>query len=691
MKKFIKDILKELEPFNLLILYLFALMNIGLLVLQLIAKRGLILPAVLSGVISILYSFAGKNLYDKDDKNEKRYRRWILINITLMMMSVLIGMVVSINLGKATFLLLVPIMFFPILVIIICNLPSTKKSVNDLLDLNIWNGAVNDDFRPGDVSLGVDPDTKKRIRLPYNDRFLHMLILGPTGSGKTSQVILPMILQDVQNPDVGIIVLEPKGDLADQVWALGKMHNRDVLYFDPESKNCPFFNPLMGDEDDVTENLVMTFKILNPDSSTFFQDQAEQLIRQACKVLKRVYKDDATFIHMNTLITNPNNEGVNMIKQFLALPTTSISEADENKRIATWFLTDYYTGASGERNATKTFEHCSSVRAQILKLISNRYLKNVLNPPAKDGPDAHLIEERGLINFDDVLAKGQVLTMSSAQGKLRELGKFLGFFLILQLQSAVFRRPGTVKTRRGCMLYIDEFQTYANSGFSDMLTQGRSYRVASHLATQNRALIGMNSGSKGKSFLDLVSTNARNIVIFPGANYEDARFYSLEFGVDIVEKLNRSTTRNIGLFKDPGMKESRSIKEEKVERFSATDITYREFGEIIYRIVKNNSVQRPGAAKIKFIPRETDDKINEYLAEYAENRFGDNDEAIIEVPTQNPTFITFEDDEDDDDIMSFIEKPINKPSSYKSNDKTEETYMDFVEDLIDEDDEDDLI
>lgn len=689
MKKFTKDVLKELSSFNVLILYLFGFTNIALFVLQIISKKGLVFPSALCGILTLLYLFAGKDIYNSNEANENRYKRWILITVTVMIMSILTGMIVSIGLGKATFILLVPVFLLPVISFGMTKHPETKKNLETILNTNIWDTEADDTFRPGDVSLGINPDTKKKIRLPYNDRFLHMLILGPTGSGKTSQVILPMILQDVQNPEVGIIVLEPKGDLADQVWALGKMHNRDVLYFDPESKNCPFFNPLMGDEDDVTENLVMTFKILNPDSSTFFQDQAEQLIRQACKVLKRLYKDDATFIHMNTLITNPNNEGVNMIKQFLTLPTSSISEADENKRIAAWFLTDYYTGATGERNATKTFEHCSSVRAQILKLISNRYLKNVLNPPAKDGPEAHLIEERGLINFDDVLARGQVLTMSSAQGKLRELGKFLGFFLILQLQSAVFRRPGTVKTRRGCMLYIDEFQTYANSGFSDMLTQGRSYRVASHLATQNRALIGMNSGSKGKSFLDLVSTNARNIVIFPGANYEDAKFYSLEFGVDIIEKVNKSHSRKVGLFADPSPSESVSVKEEKVERFSATDITYRKFGEIIYRIVKNNSVQRPGAAEIRFIPREVDDKINEYLAEYAENRFGDVDEGVIEITTHQSSFISFEDDEIEDLIMTSSAAPKNNVKTFNDA-KEEETYAEFVEDLID-DDEDDII
>ena len=35
----------------------------------------------------------------------------------------------------------------------------------------------------------------------------------PTGSGKTSQSIIPMINRDMTNPDIGITVLEPKGKL----------------------------------------------------------------------------------------------------------------------------------------------------------------------------------------------------------------------------------------------------------------------------------------------------------------------------------------------------------------------------------------------------------------------------------------------------------------------------------------------
>ena len=192
--------------------------------------------------------------------------------------------------------------------------------------------------------------------------------------------------------------------------------------------------------------------------------------------------------------------------------------------------------------------------------------------------------------------------MSTCQGKLRDLGRFLGYFIILQLQAAVFRRPGTEDTRTHNMLYIDEFQVYSNPGFADMLTQGRSYRVASHLATQARAQIGMGSGKDGKNFVELVSTNCRNKIIYPGVSYTDAKFYSDEFGTEKVQKEEIGYNEKY-MFNTAGTtKVSRRMTEKDEQRFTPTAIMDRPFGQITYRIVSHNSVQPPGVSKISYIP-----------------------------------------------------------------------------------------
>lgn len=486
-----------------------------------------------------------------------------------------------------------------------------------------------------------------------------MLILGPTGSGKTSQIITPLVYADIKNKDIGVICLEPKGDLAEKVYALSVLEGREAIYFNPTLKSCPYFNPLMGDETDVIENMVTTFKMLDPDSSNFFQDNNENLIRRSVKVLKRLRGDDATLLELDMFINNVkqskgDSKGPLMVGGIGDMTITEFElmnkrEPDarirkENETIISWFKEEYFPGSMGGKMAPKAYEHCSGVRGQISKLISNKYLSRVLNPPKSSE-----LKPGDYLDFDTILSEGKVCAISSAQGKLRDLGRFLGFFLILQLQSSVFRRPGNEFTRRGCSLYIDEFQVYANSGFSDMLTMGRSYRVASHLATQNRALIGMNSGKSAKGFLDLVSTNARNVILFPGANGEDAQYYSKQFGEDLIVKEKRSISRDRASFANLGMrgqeKESISVDEKFESRLRSTDITYRRFGEVIYSIIQNDTLQKPGVCTVQFIPKDINDKAKNFLDKYNdEQEFRDGELHETEFIPNEPFSLETEDE-----------------------------------------------
>ena len=140
------------------------------------------------------------------------------------------------------------------------------------------------------------------ISIPAEDRFLHTLILGPTGCGKTYKSLLPMISQDTKNPDWGITVLDPKGDLALNAYILAKEAGRSALFFDPVYKECPKFNPLAGPEIDVVQNIVTVFNTINCDSPKFFLDLNERLLRNAVTVLKRLDASEGVEGKFATLI-----------------------------------------------------------------------------------------------------------------------------------------------------------------------------------------------------------------------------------------------------------------------------------------------------------------------------------------------------------------------------------------------------
>ena len=504
----------------------------------------------------------------------------------------------------------------------------TGKKCMNTIDSGFTMNAFSDteELHPGDLIIAKDKEKVEQHAknvlaiLPAKDRFLHMLILGPTGCGKTSQSILPMVNQDMQNPNWGITVLEPKGDLAIKAAMMAKHYGREVVYFDPSFKNCPKFNPLAGSEIDVVENIATTFKMLNPDSPQFFLDLNEQLIRNAVKVLKRLDKAEntegkfATLINLSRLLQNSGSQGREFVNNLSTVTSSTETEAKENADIVSWFLNDYFPERS------KVYENTSGVRSQVSKLVSNEYLREVLNPDWAHG-------EKNEVNFDKHLAEGGVICISTAQGVLRDLSRYLGYFIILSLQSAVFRRPGNENTRRPHSLYIDEFQTYSTPGFADMLTQGRSYRVSSILATQARAQMAMGGGKDGKNFVELVSSNARNVILYPGINVDDANYYSKQFGEYEETEIVTSTSHKkfnllTGGFDKLGHP-TESSREQKTMKpyFSPTELIFGKepgygFGKITYCLIKNNSPQLARVGVISYIPKDLNDELDEMIAQY---------------------------------------------------------------------------
>lgn len=560
-------------------------------------------------VISVLLYLAAKDIIEEKDKNMGF--NLVKVSLALFVYNLLAILIIKLEGLLSTGKSLKPMMMLLGfgagigLVSFFVN-EKVKKNMEKMKDVDILSkiGIENEKKEEGDIILCRNKETGKDVVIPFKDRFLHMLILGPTGSGKTSQVIIPMIHQDIKNGQ-GVTVIEPKGDLAEKIFAMARYYDREVVYFNPTHPDCPYFNPLYGREDEVIENMATTFKMLNPDSPQFFQDMNETLIRNSLRVLKRLKGNSATLVDLSTLIYNSQGQGKIMVNQFAKLPTATIELAKENAEIASWFLSDYYNERS------KTYEHCSGLRSQVSKITSNIHLRRVLNPP--DGKND--------VNFEKIIEEGKVLSISTAQGDLRDLSRFLGYFIILNFQSAVFKRPGNENTRIPHFLYIDEFQTYSTPGFADMLTQGRSYRVASHLATQNRALMAMGGGRDGDNFVKLVSTNARNLVLFPGGSAEDAKYYSDEFGEETKTQIMTGTTRAkfnplYGFQKISYPSESTREAEVVVAKFSPSDIIYKKFGEIIYKIVKNNTLQEPDVGAVEFIPWELNVKLDEMVDDY---------------------------------------------------------------------------
>lgn len=421
-----------------------------------------------------------------------------------------------------------------------------------------------------------------------------------------------------------------------------------VRLFDPSGKDSAYFNPLYGREEVAVGTVTTTLLAFMSDSSDFFQNMGKTLAQNAIHVAKRVYGNDATLLHIKDLFENPGGRGEEMLKELQALPGNA-SQSNENRDLAQYFLNDYYSGMNGSRTATKTYEQSSGIRNILNNLLDNPRLSKVLNPPKGVGTS---------IDFDKILRTGDKVALSTATGVSDELGKMLGSFLILQLQDAIFRRPGKEETRTPVILYIDEFQDYASSSFEDVLTKGRSYVVSATMATQTLGIVESKAGS---GLVSNLQSNARNVVVYPGASAFDAKYFVSLFGARKAKEVKRSVSQELegeksrmDMLKEQLMlnqsdggpaRESVSESLNTESRFDETQVMYGpnvhtradnrndSFGDIFFRIIKDKSPQTPAVAKINWIPKDLKRQSDELIRAYDSVNLITPDDQEDDTPT----------------------------------------------------------
>ena len=485
-KKQLKELVSTTIDYSLAIERLFMILAIIFFVLGIVFKTSLIFCSIIILICSVLYGYLSFCL--NEYATAKKMYGTIAVTVCFAVCEIFNGVLFKSPFPTPIAVFLIAFIDLAIMLTTWWFLHPDEETRSEqiektekLLKENIY--LTDNGFEFGDTFLGYNIETGKPNIIPYKDRFLHFLVLGVTGCGKTSQSLIPMVERDMEyskdedgHKGLSIVCLDPKGDFAEMVCALAVMKGRkeeEITYFNPVLVDCPYFNPMVGDIDPVSECLVTTFKNLENEQQKFFANMNEMLLRKCIKVAKWRYGDDANLSDVNILMTNPNKMGEKMLQEVNEMMGNFDKTVEsEFLEIQSWFMKDYYTGLSGQYSSTKTYEQCSGVRNQVAKLLTNSLVKRILCPTDEYGNKISIkdMEPGTFIDFEGVLNNGGVLAMSSAQGELRELGTFIGYFLILSFESAVFRRSGSEDDRRGCIFYVDEFQKYANEGYNDLLT-----------------------------------------------------------------------------------------------------------------------------------------------------------------------------------------------------------------------------
>jgi len=404
------------------------------------------------------------------------------------------------------------------------------------------------------------------------DAFLHTLVVGPTGSGKTSKILKPMAEQVLEAMDrgvrCGLTIVEPDDGFINDVRDWARELDIPYIYINPLDPNTDKFNPLEGDKEIAAEATKTVLTRMFGKQDPFFSMVQQVTARNAVLLLKEWAELRGGTIDLVDLVRTLRD--MKYLQRIVEEVQAQVGESD---------LVQFFRLEVLGKGKDKFYEHVLGLRAQLEDLTGNIFLRRVFTGKSD-------------IQFDQFMENGGVCLVSTAMGHLGKLGDAFGQFFLMHYQGAVFRRPGTEWTRIPQYLIVDEAPRYINESFEQILAIGRKFRVATVLAIQSLGQLE----DVERGFAETVLTNTRNKIVFGGLSEADAKRFEREFGMEPRKKISKVYEHSLLTGKEL-FPESYREDERDEPRFKYTEIMELPADYFICKVVKDGSPQRPVVAK----------------------------------------------------------------------------------------------
>jgi energy-coupling factor transporter ATP-binding protein EcfA2 len=300
----------------------------------------------------------------------------------------------------------------------------------------------------------------KRVNfgIKAKDRTKHVYVIGKTGMGK-STLLENMAVQDIKNGE-GMAFIDPHGKSADLLLEYVPPERiKDVIYFAPFDTDYPIsFNVLESVDPDkrhlVVSGLMSTFK----------------------KIWLDAWSARMEYILTNTLLALLEYPGATLLGV-----NRMLAEKDFRKDVV-----DHVTDISVRSFWTKEFasytdrtvaEAVPAIQNKIGQFTANALIRNMIGQPKSSFDIREMMDDRKIIIIN--LSKGRIGESNA---------NLLGGMLITKIYLAALSRADVpervLRTLPNFYLYVDEFQSFANESFADILSEARKYKLNLTIAHQ---------------------------------------------------------------------------------------------------------------------------------------------------------------------------------------------------------------
>ncbi|UPK23394.1 type IV secretion system DNA-binding domain-containing protein [Bradyrhizobium sp. 131] len=348
---------------------------------------------------------------------------------------------------------------------------------------------------PGALTLGVSENDDHRIALSDRDRARHMLMMGGTGTGK-STLLLNCINQDIMTGEA-IILIDPHGDLADEVRAIvPEERQADVVWCDfsaVETIRGINILEMTGGLDSQTERSIVANGLVNLFKSILYRDinafgpMWDNYFRNALLLLMGGAGDEANLVDFERVFHD---------KEFRR---KLLQKCDDAKVREFWM--DIVPGVS--ESADHSLGNMTPyVTSKIVQLTGNSLVRRFISP------------ERATLDLRKAMDTGQIVLIKLAKGIIGELDtKLIATLLSMRImQSGMARANMPPDQRRPCRLYFDEYQNAHGEPLAALLAESRKYGISVTLANQSLGQVTGRSGNDDAGNAALA--NAANLIVF---------------------------------------------------------------------------------------------------------------------------------------------------------------------------------
>jgi len=357
-----------------------------------------------------------------------------------------------------------------------------------------------------DVVFGENTygNTTVPIGLTEDERSRHVYMIGQTGSGK-STILFHMAKDDIQKGR-GLCVVDPHGDLVDDLRnVIPEDRIDDVVYVNPFDIKYPININLLEltlglDEDEqelekelVAESVISIFRRIFFSDENIDAHRIEYILRNT--IYTAFYVKDATIFTIYKLLTNPDYH-----KKILKDVT------DEN-------LQDFWKNEFEKEGDWQQFKMNSGVTAKVGRFLYSPIAKRMLEKP------------QSTIYFDDLLDQGKIILCNLSEGKLGEdTAHLIGTTIITKIHLSILKRARMEKAlRKPFYLYIDEFQNFATSSFTRLLSGGRKFGLRVTIAEQST------TQQEDRRIVNVILANIGTVISFRTASPVDEELMLSQF------------------------------------------------------------------------------------------------------------------------------------------------------------------